>query len=108
MTLFLFKVVVSAGIVIGVTWAAERYGPRLGGIIASTPQLAVLSLLFFGLEQGLEFAAESAFWNIPGVCATLPFFIGYQATADLARGRRAVSIAAGERGRSANDANRRE
>jgi hypothetical protein len=45
--LLLAKIVVAAGIVIGVTAAAERLGPRIGGLLAATPQLAVLSLIFF-------------------------------------------------------------
>jgi uncharacterized membrane protein (GlpM family) len=78
-TLLVWKIVVSAGLVIAVTAVAERFGPRIGGLAASLPQLAVVSLVFFGLEQGLEFAAESAFWNIAGICATFPFIMGYVA-----------------------------
>jgi hypothetical protein len=95
MTLFLAKIAVSAGIVISVTAAAERWGPRLGGFVASLPQLAVVSLIFFGLEQGLEFAGESAFWNIPGICATIPFYIGYIVGGAAARKLRILSIVTG-------------
>ena len=85
----------SAGLVVAVTAVAERYGPRVGGLVASLPQLAVISLIFFALEQGLEFAAESAFWNIAGMCSTIPFVIGYVAGAVLVPRRRLFSIAAG-------------
>ena len=85
----------SAGLVIAVTAVAERFGPRIGGLAASLPQLAVVSLVFFGLEQGLAFAAESAFWNIAGMCATFPFVIGYVAGASLAPRHRLLSIAVG-------------
>lgn len=95
MTLLFSKIIVSAGIVVTVTATAERYGPRVGGLAASLPQLAVVSLVFFGLEQGLEFAAETAFWNISGICSTIPFVIGYVAGAAFAPGRRLLSIAAG-------------
>ena len=95
MTLLVWKIVVSAGLVIAVTAVAERFGPRIGGLAASLPQLAVVSLVFFGLEQGLAFAAESAFWNIAGICATFPFIIGYLAGAALAPRHRLLSIAAG-------------
>jgi len=95
LTLLLAKIVVSAGLVVAVTAVAERFGPRVGGLAASLPQLAVVSLVFFGLEQGLDFAAESAFWNIAGICATIPFVIGYLAGASLARRSRLASIAAG-------------
>ena len=53
LTLLLAKIVVSAGLVVAVTAVAERFGPRVGGLAASLPQLAVVSLIFFGLEQGL-------------------------------------------------------
>lgn len=75
--LFLAKLIVSAGIVIGITAAVERLGPRLGALIGATPQLSVVALVFFTIEQGPAFAAESAFWTIPGMCATIPVFLGY-------------------------------
>lgn len=87
------KIVVSAAIVIGVTIAAERLGPRTGGLLAGTPQLSVLALVFFTLEQGPAFAAESAFWNIPGTCATVPAFLAYLATSRRVGHPRLLSIA---------------
>jgi hypothetical protein len=95
LTLLLAKIVVSAGLVVAVTAVAERFGPRVGGLAASLPQLAVVSLIFFGLEQGLPFAAESAFWNIAGICATIPFVIGYLAGATRAPRPRLLSITVG-------------
>jgi len=93
--LLLAKIALSAAIVIGVTLAAERLGPRLGGLIAATPQLSVLALVFFTLEQGREFAAETAFWTIPGMCATIPVYFVYLAAADRVDGSRLGSIAVG-------------
>jgi hypothetical protein len=88
------KIVASAGIVLGVTAAAERLGPRLGGLIIATPQLAVLALIFFTLEQGPAFAANSAFWNIPGVCTTVPVYLAYLGATYIVPVPRAASIAA--------------
>ena len=48
----------SAGFTLAGTTAVERLGPRLGGLVASVPQLAVVSLIFFAIEQGLGFAAD--------------------------------------------------
>ena len=93
--LLLAKVLVSAGFVLGVTAAVERLGPRLGALVAATPQLSVVALIFFTLEQGPAFAAESAFWTIPGMCATIPVFLGYLAATRLVPGPRARSVAAG-------------
>jgi hypothetical protein len=86
---------VCAGFVLIGAAAAERLGPRLGGLVASMPQLAVISLIFFTLEQGPAFAAESAIWNIPGMCATIPVFLGYLVATRVVRAPRWASIAAG-------------
>jgi hypothetical protein len=86
--LLLAKIAVSAGFVLGVTAAVERLGPRLGALVSATPQLSVVSLIFFTLEQGAPFAAESVFWTIPGMCATVPVFLGSRRRRD-ARAHRA-------------------
>jgi len=93
--LLLAKIALSAAIVIGVTLAAEHLGPRLGGLIAATPQLSVLTVVFFTLEQGREFATETAFWTIPGMCATIPVYFAYLVAADRIKGPRLASIATG-------------
>ena len=90
--LLIAKIVVSAGFVLGVTAAVERLGPRLGALIAATPQLSVVALIFFTLEQGPAFAAESAFWTIPGMCATIPVFLGYLVAVWLVPGPRIRSL----------------
>ena len=55
----------------------------------------MLALVFFTLEQGREFAAETAFWTIPGMCATIPVYFVYLAVAARVGGSRVRSIAAG-------------
>jgi hypothetical protein len=89
------KVVLSAGFTLGGTAVVERLGPRVGGLVAAVPQLAVVALIFFAIEQGLGFAAESAFWAIPGMCATLAVFLGYLAGCELVPAPRVASIATG-------------
>ena len=93
--LLLAKIVVSAGFVLGVTAAVERLGPRLGAFVSATPQLSVVSLIFFTLEQGADFAAESVFWTIPGMCATVPVFLGYLVATRIVPAPRGASVAAG-------------
>ncbi|HEY7254559.1 MAG TPA: hypothetical protein VIG37_28985, partial [Methylomirabilota bacterium] len=61
--------------------------------MGSTPQLAILSLIFFTIEQGPAFAAESAFWTIPGMGASVPVFLGYLAATRLVPAPRARSVA---------------
>ena len=95
LALLIGKIVVSAGFVLVGTAAAERLGPRLGGLIAATPQMAVVSLIFFAIEQGHAFAAESSFWNIPGMCSTIPVLLAYLVATKLMPTPRIVSITAG-------------
>ena len=89
------KIAASAFFVLGGTAAAEWLGPRLGSILGSAPQLAVLSLIFFSIEQGPAFAAESAFWTIPGMGAAVPVYLGYLMATRLVPAPRAWSVAAG-------------
>ena len=95
LALLIAKIVVSVGFVLVGTAAAERLGPRLGGLIAATPQMAVVSLIFFAIEQGHAFAAESSFWNIPGMCSTIPVLLAYLVATKLMPTPRIVSITAG-------------
>lgn len=93
--LLVAKIAVSAGFTLGGTAVVERLGPRVGGLVAAVPQLAVVSLVFFAIEQGLSFAAEAAFWTIPGMSATLAAFLGYLVGSELVPGPRPASIATG-------------
>ena len=54
----------------------------------------MLALVFFTVEQGREFAAETAFWTIPGMCATIPVTFVYLAVADRFHGSRLTAIVA--------------
>ena len=91
--ILLAKIAVSAGFVLGVTAAVERLGPRLGAFVSATPQLSLVTLIFFTAEQGPAFAAESMFWTIPGMCATVPVFLGYLAATRLVPAPRGASVA---------------
>ena len=95
LVLLIAKIVVCAGFVLGVTAAAERLGPRLGAIVSAMPQLSVVSMIFFTLEQGPAFAAESLYWTIPGMCATVPVFLGYLVATRFVPVPRAASVAVG-------------
>ena len=63
LALLIAKIVLSAGFVLIGTAAAERLGPRLGGLFAATPQMAVISLTFVAIEQSPVFAARSRRWR---------------------------------------------
>ena len=55
----------------------------------------MLALIFFTIEQGHAFAAETAFWTIPGMCATIPVYLAYLTVATRVREPRLVSMALG-------------
>ncbi len=63
--------------VLTITFTAEYASTRLAGVLVGFPLGAGLSILFFGIEQGASFAAESALWGIQGVLATLTFSLAY-------------------------------
>lgn len=64
--------------VIGITWIAERGSSRFAGVLLGFPLGAGVSLLFIGLEQGADFAAQSGLWTMQGLFPTLLWCLSYQ------------------------------
>lgn len=60
MVLFLLKLVLVPALVVFVTLGARRWGPRVGGFLASFPMVAGPSLFFFAIEQGNAFVRDAA------------------------------------------------
>jgi hypothetical protein len=58
--LLLLKLFVVPALVLTVTLGARRWGPRVGGFLASFPILAGPTLFFFAIEQGPAFVREAA------------------------------------------------
>ena len=56
----LLKIIVVPALIISVTLAGRRWGPRVGGVFASLPLVAGPVLFFLAQEQGEGFAAEAA------------------------------------------------
>ncbi|MDZ7809950.1 MAG: hypothetical protein U5L11_07060 [Arhodomonas sp.] len=77
----LVKMATTAVVVIGVTLAVARLGPRLGGVIAGTPIVLGPAFFFLGLERSAGFVAEAALAAIHALTATLVFLITYVAVA---------------------------
>lgn len=75
--LLLLKAVVSVAIVVGLSIAAERSGPRLAGLLIGLPLGAGMVVVFTGYEQGADFASASAFHMVPGFATTLVFIYIY-------------------------------
>ncbi|MFH1803653.1 MAG: hypothetical protein ABID63_02055 [Pseudomonadota bacterium] len=77
MTLLFAKLAVSIGVVLGLSWLAERAGPRVAGVLSGYPLGTAMLLYFIGIEQGVAFASESAIYSMPGLIATLAFMYAY-------------------------------
>lgn len=77
MGVLLAKLLVSVGVVLGLSSLAERAGPRVAGVLSGYPLGTAILLYFIALEQGIHFAAESAVYAMPGLIATLAFLYAY-------------------------------
>ena len=81
--LFLFKVFLSfliGGVFTAITlYAAERYGPRLGGVIAGLPSTTAVGLFFIGYTQTPEAASQAASLMPAAVGGSLLFVVVYVA-----------------------------
>ena len=80
---FVFKVFLSfltGGVFTAITlYAAERYGPRLGGIIAGLPSTTAVGLFFIGYTQTTQAASQAASLMPAAVGGSLIFVIVYVA-----------------------------
>lgn len=75
--LLVIKAIVSVGIVVGLSIAAERAGPRLAGLLIGLPLGAGMVVIFTGYEQGADFAAAAAVHMVPGFLTTVVFIYIY-------------------------------
>ena len=81
--IFLFKVFLSfltGGAFTAITlYAAERYGPKIGGIIAGLPSTTAVGLFFIGYTQTPQAASQAASLMPAAVGGSLIFVIFYVA-----------------------------
>jgi len=80
--MLLAKPVLAMVMVIGITWVAERVSSRFAGMLLGFPLGAGMSLLFIGLVQGADFAAQSAQWTTQGLLPTLIWCLSYRVLAE--------------------------
>ena len=71
------KLLVSVGIVLGLSMIAERVSTRIAGLLSGYPLGTAVALFFIGLELSPGFAAESAIHTLAGFTATLALGGGY-------------------------------
>lgn len=79
--IFIIKFLVAVGSVLLISDLFERINPKIAGLLSGYPVGVALALFFFGLENGAEFASQSALFNIVGIVTFLSFIgIYYLAT----------------------------
>lgn len=71
------KLLVSIGVVLGLSLIAERVSTRVAGMLSGYPLGTAIALYFIGLEISPGFAADSAVHTLAGFTATLALGGGY-------------------------------
>lgn len=71
------KLLISIGVVLGLSLIAERASPRVAGLLSGYPLGTAITLFFIGLEISPFFAAEGAVHTLAGFTATLALGGGY-------------------------------
>ena len=75
--LLTLKIVVVPALIVSVTLAGRRWGPRVGGVLASFPLVAGPVLIFFAIEQGDAFASDAARATLVSLVAVVTFSVVY-------------------------------
>ncbi|MGC3875097.1 hypothetical protein ACPF7Z_17740 [Halomonas sp. GXIMD04776] len=71
------KLLISVGVVLGLSMIAERVSTRVAGLLSGYPLGTAIALFFIGLELSPEFAADSAVHTLAGFTSTLALGGGY-------------------------------
>ncbi|QCO55435.1 hypothetical protein EOK75_06470 [Pseudorhodobacter turbinis] len=79
------RVLSTAGIVIGITLAVERLGPKIGGALAGLPIVIGPAFFFIVRDHSVAFSANAAAASLISLTATQAFLIGYIAVAAKSR-----------------------
>ena len=75
--LLLFKFILTSIIVVALSFVAEYKSPKWAGIFSGFPTGTAIIFYFYALENGLEFAGESAIYNMVGLVAMQMFIFCY-------------------------------
>lgn len=76
-TLFFIKFIVAVGFILGLSVISERISPKLAGFISGLPTGTAITLFFFAIQSGAQFAADSAVFNLAGMVAMQTFIYLY-------------------------------
>jgi uncharacterized membrane protein (GlpM family) len=88
------KLIATAAVVIGVSLAVSRLGPRLGGIIAGMPIILGPGYFFILQERSVEFIQAAALSTLHALIATLIFSICFVMTAGRLSALASLGLAA--------------
>ncbi|MFH1721952.1 MAG: hypothetical protein ABH950_05040 [Candidatus Altiarchaeota archaeon] len=75
--LIALKAFITVAMVVGLAYIAERISTKLAGVLVGIPLGSAVTLFFFGLENGPEFAATAAVWNLSGIACVCVFLWAY-------------------------------
>ena len=75
--LLFYKFILTSIIVIALSFVVEYISPKWAGIFSGFPTGTAIILYFYALENGLEFAGESAIYNMVGLVAMQMFLFCY-------------------------------
>lgn len=75
--LIFLKLLVATCIVLLLSFVAEHLGPKWAGILSGFPTGSAITLHFYAVENGLEFAGQSAVYNMVGLIAMQTFILCY-------------------------------
>ncbi|MFH1055247.1 MAG: hypothetical protein V1744_04035 [Candidatus Altiarchaeota archaeon] len=75
--LLVVKLVVAVFAVVLLSLVAELVSPKAAGVLSGYPIGSAITLFFYGLEVGPDFAADSSVYNILGLVATQSFIYLY-------------------------------
>jgi hypothetical protein len=82
--LLILKLILSPGLIAGVTLATRRWGPIIGGWLAGMPVMAGPTLFFIAIEHGDAFAARAAGATLVALMGVAAFCLVYARMSVLA------------------------
>ncbi len=77
MELLIIKSISVVALVLALSFIAEKLSPKISGILSGLPIGSSITLLFFAIENGVDYVTHVALYNIHGLFAALSFCIGY-------------------------------
>jgi len=77
MELLIIKSISVVILVLSLSFVAEKLSPKVSGILSGLPVGSSITLIFFAVENGVDYVTKVALFNIHGLFAALSFCIGY-------------------------------